>query len=94
MVAKREEALPPLEKSEEASLKTEESEPSPLADAARAAILPPMDGITARDPKLAAYIGQMALEMSSMARAANFDLLAYFLDMARIEANIQAGKDS
>lgn len=56
-------------------------------------LLPHLDTIDVRDPKLAAYIAQMTIEMSAMARAAGFDLLAYFLDMARIEANIQSGKE-
>ncbi len=45
------------------------------------------------DPQVAAYIAHLAGELGSMARAGGFDLLAYFLDMARIEANIQTGKD-
>ena len=49
--------------------------------------------ITHRDPQVAAYIGHMTIEMAAMARAAGFDLLAYFLDMARIESNIQAGRE-
>lgn len=39
---------------------------------------------------LAAYLAHMTAEMSAMARAAGYDLLAYFLDMARIEAKIQS----
>lgn len=42
------------------------------------------------DPQLtvevAHYIAQMTGEMSGMARAANLELLGYFLEMARIEA--------
>lgn len=52
-----------------------------------------LEAISPRDPKLAAYIAHMSIEMAAMSRAAGFDLLAYFLDMARIEANIQSGKD-
>ncbi|SDR51944.1 hypothetical protein SAMN05444161_5149 [Rhizobiales bacterium GAS191] len=36
--------------------------------------------------EVARYIGQMSAELSSMARKSDFDLLAYFLEMARVEA--------
>ena len=39
--------------------------------------------------EIASYIFQMTGEMTSMARAARLDLLAYFLEMARIEASGQ-----
>ncbi|WP_342362291.1 hypothetical protein [Terrarubrum flagellatum] len=39
---------------------------------------------------IAIYVAHMTAEMAAMARTAKFDLLAYFLDMARIEARIQA----
>jgi hypothetical protein len=35
------------------------------------------------------YVAQMASELGGMARGANMDLLAYFLDMCRVEANVQ-----
>ena len=35
----------------------------------------------------AKYIAQMSAELAGIARASNLDLLAYFLDMARVEAN-------
>lgn len=42
------------------------------------------------DPALALesaqYIAQMSAELATMARNVNLDLLAYFLDMARLEA--------
>ena len=42
------------------------------------------------DPALALesaqYIAQMSAELASIARAGNLDLLAYFLEMARLEA--------
>lgn len=42
------------------------------------------------DPALALesaqYIAQMSAELASIARATNLDLLAYFLEMARVEA--------
>ena len=41
---------------------------------------------------VANYVSHMTSEMAIMSRAAGYDLLAYFLDMARIEANIQAGR--
>ncbi len=34
----------------------------------------------------AQYIAQMSAELAAMARNVNLDLLAYFLDMARVEA--------
>jgi hypothetical protein len=34
----------------------------------------------------AQYIAQMSAELASIARASNLDLLAYFLEMARVEA--------
>jgi hypothetical protein len=48
---------------------------------------------TANNRDLAIYIAQMTAEMSAMSRTAGFDLLAYFLDMARIEARIQADRE-
>jgi hypothetical protein len=39
--------------------------------------------------EVAQYIAGMATELATMARAANFDVLAYFLDMARMEANVR-----
>ena len=35
----------------------------------------------------AKYIAQMSAELASIARASHLDLLAYFLEMARVEAN-------
>lgn len=40
--------------------------------------------------EVARYLAHMTAELGAMARATGFDLLAYFLDMARIEAKIQA----
>jgi hypothetical protein len=37
--------------------------------------------------EIAAYIYQLAGEMTQMARAARLDLLVYFLEMARVQAN-------
>lgn len=39
--------------------------------------------------EVARYIAQMTAELGGMARGANMDLLAYFLDMCRVEANVQ-----
>ncbi len=36
--------------------------------------------------EVAHYVAQMTAEMAGMCRAANLQLLAYFLEMARIEA--------
>ena len=52
---------------------------SPLPD------LPePADGALALES--AQYIAQMSAELAAIARGSNLDLLAYFLDMARLEA--------
>ncbi|MGL5361339.1 MAG: hypothetical protein ACRDBH_00545 [Bosea sp. (in: a-proteobacteria)] len=39
--------------------------------------------------EVARYVAQMSAELGGMARSARLDLLAYFLDMARVEASIQ-----
>lgn len=39
--------------------------------------------------EVARYIAQMTTELGGMARGANMDLLAYFLDMCRVEAHVQ-----
>ncbi len=36
------------------------------------------------------YIAAMSAELAGMARAANLDILTYFLDMARLEAEVSA----
>jgi hypothetical protein len=39
------------------------------------------------DPEdVARYVSQMTAELASLARSAKLDALAYFLDMARVEA--------
>lgn len=40
--------------------------------------------------EVALYVASMATELAAMARAANYDVLAYFLDMARMEAKVRA----
>lgn len=51
----------------------------------------PENGAAPRTPEdIATYLAHMTAEMAAMSRAAGYDLLAYFLDMARIEAKIQA----
>lgn len=42
--------------------------------------------------QVALYVSQMVGEMAAMARSARLDLLAYFLEMARIEASARSGK--
>ena len=44
--------------------------------------------------QVALYVSQMVGEMAAMARSARLDLLAYFLEMARIEATARSGKIS
>jgi hypothetical protein len=36
------------------------------------------------------YIAAMSAELAGMARTANLDILTYFLDMARLEAEVSA----
>lgn len=48
------------------------------------------DQADASRAELAGYIAQMTGQMASMARSEKLDLLAYFLDMARIEAATHA----
>jgi hypothetical protein len=43
-------------------------------------------------PAVNEYVSQMVGEMAAMARSARLDLLAYFLEMARIEATARSGK--
>ena len=38
----------------------------------------------------AAYVAQMAVELSALAKAARLEMLAYLLDMAQAEAELQA----
>ena len=42
--------------------------------------------------ELSRYIAQMSGELASMARSVRQDLLAYFLDMARVEATSRGRK--
>ena len=59
--------------------------PKPLAEAPA-----PTDPMLAL--QAAQYIAQMSAELAVMARSANLDLLAYFLDMARVEATSSVHK--
>lgn len=43
-----------------------------------------------RPEEIAGYIAQLSGEMASLARGARLDLLAYFLEMARLEAAAHA----
>jgi hypothetical protein len=45
-----------------------------------------------RSEDVAAYLAQMSDEMGRLARSAGLDLLAYFLDMARLEARARSGR--
>ena len=47
---------------------------------------PPEPADEALAQESAQYIAQMSAELASIARASNLDLLAYFLEMARVEA--------
>ena len=40
------------------------------------------------DAEIAGYIGQMTSELATMASTARLDLLAYFLNLARLEAEV------
>jgi len=52
----------------------------------------PSDAADATVAEVADYIGQIAGEIASMARDAKLDMLAYFLTMARMEAELVASK--
>ena len=47
---------------------------------------------TAAQAEIASYIAQMAGELALLASSAKFELLAYFLDMARVESELIAHK--
>ena len=49
-------------------------------------VYPPLDGPSA---EISSYIAQMARELAVMARGSNLDLVAYFLDMAELEARMR-----
>ncbi len=54
----------------------------------------PREAPAEMNPKEAAeYIAQMTAELMKIAATAKFDLLAYFLDMARMEAEACARRD-
>ncbi len=42
--------------------------------------------------EIAKYAAQMSSELSAMARGARFELLAYLLEMVRVEAARRAGR--
>jgi len=42
--------------------------------------------------EIAAYLAQMAGEMARLAASSKFELLAYFLDMARVESELLVQK--
>ena len=58
---------------------------SPQADVSRAHLARPSPEAAA---EIARYIAQMTAEMAGMAGAARLEMLAYFLDMARNEAEM------
>lgn len=53
---------------------------------------PAQNALPAGNDEIAVYLAKMTFELSAIARKANYDLLAYFLEMARIEANGQVAK--
>jgi hypothetical protein len=53
------------------------------------------DGLTPEDAaqlksEVSRYIAAMSAELAGMARTAKLDILTYFLDMARLEAEVSA----
>jgi hypothetical protein len=58
--------------------------PTKVGVASASLVEPPSDEALALEA--ARYIAQMTAELASIARGSNLDLLAYFLDMARVEA--------
>ena len=53
------------------------------------------EGAAIADPSrtadVSSYIAHMTQELAQMARASNLDLLAYFLEMAELEARMRNG---
>jgi hypothetical protein len=47
----------------------------------------PLETTDPRPEDIASYIAQLSGEMALLARGAKLDLLAYFLEMARLEAS-------
>ncbi|WP_460451613.1 hypothetical protein [Alsobacter sp. SYSU BS001988] len=68
--------------------------PTPIASNGRARGYTPAPPEPAGTEDIARYIAQMTTEMALIARSANLDLLAYFLEMAKIEANVTARRSS
>ena len=56
--------------------------------------LSPQNEALAKDAQaeVAAYLAQMAGEMAQLAASSKFELLAYFLDMARVESELLVQK--
>ena len=50
----------------------------------------PLTGITSSSAEMSSYIAHMTQELAQMARGSNLDLLAYFLDMAELEARMRS----
>lgn len=74
------------------------AKPTAKADIDKSASLPAANPdqaqpLTAQQVQVATYIAQMSSEMVAMSRASGLELLAYFLDMARIEALTQARRN-
>jgi hypothetical protein len=71
-------------KDESAGARHDQAPPTPVPSGKTSEITNDIDPrITA---EIASYIGKMSLEMSVMAKRGRLGMLAYFLDMARIEA--------
>lgn len=47
---------------------------------------PRSEPVGADPAEVARYVSQMAAELAALSRSAKLDVLAYFLDMARVEA--------
>jgi hypothetical protein len=61
-----------------------------MGDSELTSVTPPSSqDLLALQHEVARYVAQMSAELGGMARSAKLDLLAYFLDMARVEASIQ-----
>ncbi len=53
-------------------------------------VSPPADETDAETASLAAYIAEMSAELAQLAGRGNLPMLAYFLNLARVEAQIYA----
>jgi hypothetical protein len=81
---------PPSRKLASAKQDSVAEAPKPRASSASRQHEAPEDKLHALES--AQYIAQMSAELAAIARASNLELLAYFLEMARVEASSSVRK--